>query len=177
MSKLSLKQSGVTLLELMIVVVIIGILASIALPSYQNYTDKAKRAEGRAALMNAAALLERYYSDCNKFAALGGERSCIVVSAEGGDEGEGEGEGDKLLPPATGISNLSETGVYILSIELNTRPKDKTKNDQSFTLTAIPNSKNNWVDADCGNLTLTEAGFRSNTGGSYGVEANECWDR
>ncbi|MFM5542534.1 prepilin-type N-terminal cleavage/methylation domain-containing protein [Aeromonas veronii] len=43
------KQSGFTLIELMIVVAIVAILAAVALPAYQNYVNKAKLAELTAA--------------------------------------------------------------------------------------------------------------------------------
>ena len=52
---------GVTLLELMIVVVIIGILTAIAYPSYRQYVAKAKRNEAKSALLQIATMQERFY--------------------------------------------------------------------------------------------------------------------
>ena len=63
-------QRGFTLIELMIVVVIIGIIASIAYPSYTRYVQKSVRTDAHAGLMQAASVLERCYtrayaySDC-----------------------------------------------------------------------------------------------------------------
>lgn len=56
------RQRGFTLIELMVVIVIIGILAAIAWPMYQEYVRSAKRAEVKAALLEAAQALERHYS-------------------------------------------------------------------------------------------------------------------
>ena len=52
---------GVNLLELLIVIVIVGILAGIAYPSYRQYVAKAKRSEAKAALMQIATMQERFY--------------------------------------------------------------------------------------------------------------------
>jgi type IV pilus assembly protein PilE len=62
------KQSGFTLIELMIVVVIVSILAAIGYPAYTDQVIRGKRAEGRAALMDAATRMERFYSDSNQYA-------------------------------------------------------------------------------------------------------------
>ena len=61
------KMRGVTLLELMIVVVIIGILAAIAYPSYRQFVERAKRTEARALLLRIAVDQERFYLQNNTF--------------------------------------------------------------------------------------------------------------
>jgi len=60
---------GVTLIELMIVVVIVGILAAIAYPNYREFTARAKRNEAKAALLKAATNQERFYLQNNQFSS------------------------------------------------------------------------------------------------------------
>lgn len=63
----SAPQSGVTLLELMIVVVIVGILAAVAYPSYRDMVARGKRNEAKAALLQIAAQQERFYLNNNSY--------------------------------------------------------------------------------------------------------------
>ncbi len=61
---------GVTLLELMIVVVIIGILTAVAFPNYQAFAARAKRTEAKAILLEIASNQERFYLNANRFGTL-----------------------------------------------------------------------------------------------------------
>ena len=58
---------GITLTELMIVVVIVGILTMVAYPSYRGYAARAKRNEARAALLQIATNQERFYLQNNTY--------------------------------------------------------------------------------------------------------------
>ncbi len=56
-------QKGFTLVELMIVVAIIGILATVAMPAYSNYVRRGKIAEATSSLSSARVSMEQFYQD------------------------------------------------------------------------------------------------------------------
>ncbi len=61
------RSRGVTLLELLIVVVMIGLLGTIAVPSYRQYAMRAPRTEAKTALLRLATNQERFYLQNNTY--------------------------------------------------------------------------------------------------------------
>ena len=98
------KQAGFTLIELMIVVAIIGILAAIAVPQYQNYTNKAKFTE----VVNATAPMKGAVEICINAQGLKG--SDAITGCDNGNNG---------VPAAAGAYGnvasvtASDTGVVL----------------------------------------------------------------
>jgi type IV pilus assembly protein PilE len=104
-------QRGVTLIELLTVVLIIGILASIATPSYRQYMIRANRSEGKAALLFYSSALERCFTRYGKYDYDStGANGCTVS-----------------------FPQSSENGLYQI-----TAP---TRTGTTFTLTATPQGK------------------------------------
>ncbi len=144
------RQSGVTLIELMIVVVVVAVLAAIVVPSYQQYTMESKRSDAHAALTTLQNHQERFYSENNGYAA----NNVLTTNA----------------PNGLGYTNTnSPNNFYTLSIAVG----NTNSIDSSYSLTATAQGQQ-LNDSDCRTLTLDSTGAwtATNSGGSA---SDACW--
>jgi type IV pilus assembly protein PilE len=81
------KFKGFSLIELLIVMTIIGIIATLGIPAYSKQVDAAKRSDGKAMMMKVQLKMERYVFDNNTYpsslAMMSGYNADIIISAEG----------------------------------------------------------------------------------------------
>lgn len=129
-------EQGFTLIELMIVVVIVGILAAVALPAYNDSIRKSKRSEALTALAEGAQRLEINFTEKGTY--------CVDSSCSG------------AAPVFRSV--IPESGAAYYNI--NVVDDDLTKN--TFTLEAVPTGS---MDGDdCGSLTIDHAGATTASG-------------
>jgi type IV pilus assembly protein PilE len=79
--KSSWGQRGVTLIELLIVIVIVSILAAIAIPGYRQYVMRIKRTDAKTQLMSLSSRLERCFTRSNDFRLSGDAagNACVAL--------------------------------------------------------------------------------------------------
>ncbi len=157
--RLRVNQRGMTLIELMIVVVIVGILSAIAFPAYQAYVNRAKRTEAKTLLLEVAARQERYYFDNNTYTAnatdLGYANNSQATNR------------DTHCPP-DGNRVCSAERNYALVLPMVAG--GTTNLETSYVLTVTPLAPHN--DPTCGDLTLDSKGVQGSS-----IEDDICWGK
>lgn len=129
--------AGFTLIELMITVAIVGILAAIAYPSYQDSVRKSWRANGSSCLLELAQAMERRYTGSSRYDGVS-----TIPTAECTDEG---GMGDRYDFSFATTPALSAT---------------------TFTLQAVPDAAGPQAGDACGTLTINQMGQKNASGGT-----------
>lgn len=127
-------QRGVTLMELMVVIGIIGILTAIAYPSYRAQVRRANRTEARVALTETAGALEKCYT---RYMTYNDAVNCPSTSQFTAGAGFNTAKG---LYRVTGVTAAT-----------------------TYTLTATPQA-GQATDSECMTFTVTETGTRAVTG-------------
>ena len=127
-------SSGFSLIELMVAVAIVGILAAIAMPSYNNYVIRGSRAAAQTELLQLAAVQEKIYLNSNAYTAS-------VPNPYNGTAETEWGLGK--------TGGQTSDGKYNLSVSAP---------GQTYTLTATPVAGR--TQAGNGNITISENGQR-----------------
>jgi len=146
-------QAGFTLIELMVVVVVIAILASVAVPSYTNYVTAARRQGAAQELLTIASRQEQHFLDNKTYATtltdLGYSAQPIGIDDSGAY-----------------VSATSTDALYTFAITSTTASTSGTI--RAFTISAIPKGSQLERDTECATLTLNEAGVKTAAGSING---------
>ena len=154
-------MAGFTLIELMIVVAIVAILASIAMPAYTSYIARAKRADARTQLLQAAQFMQRFYAANDQY---------LQDRAGNGILGASVG-----MPDGLRVSPTDSTAQYQLNTAITTAGNyAATVTTNAYTLTMAPISGRSMAGDACAMFTFTSTGIKGVSAGATKTR-DECW--
>ena len=131
-------MSGVTLIELLIVIAILGILSAIVVPSYSGYLNKSRRTDAKIALADGVKNMERCFATHNQY----NHASCLSYPAAGVNSVLSD-EGHYKVVATT----LTETTFTLTATPVASSPQNKDTYCQQFSIDSTGNK--NATNADC----------------------------
>lgn len=139
-------QKGFTLIELMITVAIIGILAAVAYPSYQNYVAKANRSAAQSVMQSIMSRQEQHMLNARSYHPTDDTETAV------------------LTPLGVNVP-ADVAGNYTIKVDA-----DNAGAPPTHWVIATPINAQATNDARCGTLTLRSTGAKEQTGGH-----TDCW--
>ncbi|MFI5446652.1 type IV pilin protein [Polaromonas sp. UC242_47] len=159
---------GFSLIELMIVVAIVGILASVAYPAYTSSILKGKRAEGRAALAELQQQQERYLTQRNCYLGFTTSSNGVATPTAPSPSTACGGFNATSAPFKTWSGNTLANSAYLLSADTCPDGASGTLSIADCVRVVATPIK---TDAEAGNLRMTSTGTKDCTGTKSAV----CW--
>jgi len=142
-------QSGMTLIEVLVVVVIVSVLAAFAFPSYMQFVVRAKRSAATSMILQVADRQQQFFMDNKRYAATLPQLNFPAATFMIADEGAfvADGAADRVYQVS--LSNTTAT---------------------TYTVNAVPQLNQAIKDTQCGSLSLTHTGVKGQSGGGQ-----NCW--
>lgn len=160
---------GFTLIELMIVVAIVALLASVAYPAYTSAILKGKRAEGRAALAELIQQQERYMTQRNCYLGFATTPSGTATATAPSPSTACGGVTASSVPFKTFSGDSLAKAAYLLSADVC--PSDTAGTTLSIAECVRVIATPIGSDTDAGSLRMTSTGTKDCTGSNTTV----CW--
>jgi type IV pilus assembly protein PilE len=140
-------ERGFTLIEVMVVVAIIGILATIAYPSYTEQIAKGRRSQARVQLLAAQQWMERFYSENYRY-----DKNSADVAAD--DDSQFKARFTTSPPPGEG------SALYDIAL-VTPLARD------TYTIRATRTSGTTMAADKCGDFTIDSMGRKSIASGTF----------
>ncbi|NTS76722.1 prepilin-type N-terminal cleavage/methylation domain-containing protein [Catenovulum sp. SM1970] len=147
------KQQGITLVELMVTIAIVGILTAVAVPAYTSYISQSFRSAALLEIARVANLQEEFFADRNTYTT--------AIRTNFG------------LPGTNEVYDVTADGANQVMYQITVAAVNNITDDYIITATAVGAQATN--DTECRTMTLNSFGQKDGTDSNGTANGLDCW--